>query len=342
MAAGRNTSRIRRACKRNARDGIPVAVAGVGEWLRALARLRARSRHRRVVTGGTELVPSCCRTAGDDCFAWRVRGAGSGGNAALHDCQADERQAHERQAHDRRGAKAHALDTPPHLPSVRHRVLLEGMLGSLVLVQVLVARWERPRLRRAVPRSRNHAPAPSCGMPKAHNGRHERAAQITSTRGTEIWSHCNTGQAPLEIGSQLQKLMKHEELAPRRSGRNYLQQRCRAIGMPEGSEANPLCGARMCPARCFLRRSEADPRPDRVNRIGGPTPASASRLRAGAPTPACSRLRRRSQRVAAVATISSGRSGITRVALGTSGFDGSSRTSTMSESRMRSTRQLIS
>ena len=283
MAAGRNTSRIRRACKRNARDGIPVAVAGVGEWLRALARLRARSRHRRVVTGGTELVPSCCRTAGDDCFAWRVRGAGSGGNAALHNCQADERQAHERQAHDRRGAKAHALDTPPHLPSVRHRVLLEGMLGSLVLVQVLVARWERPRLRRAVPRSRNHAPAPSCGMPKAHNGRHERAAQITSTRGTEIWSHCNTGQAPLEIGSQLQKLMKHEELAPRRSGRNYLQQRCRAIGMPEGSEANPLCGARMCPApddavsaswgwgpcASAKRRRAVGPRSDSLGRGGG-------------------------------------------------------------------------
>jgi len=341
MAAGRNTSRIRRACKRNARDGIPVAVAGVGEWLRALARLRARSRHRRVVTGGTELVPSCCRTAGDDCFAWRVRGAGSGGNAALHDCQADERQAHERQAHDRRGAKAHALDTPPHLPSVRHRVLLEGMLGSLVLVQVLVARWERPRLRRAVPRSRNHAPAPSCGMPKAHNGRHERAAQITSTRGTEIWSHCNTGQAPLEIGSQLQKLMKHEELAPRRSGRNYLQQRCRAIGMPEGSEANPLCGARMCPApddavsaSCGLgplrasakRRRAVGPRSDSLGRGGGlrQTPGKTA------------------QRVAAAATISSGRSGITRVALGTSGFDGSSRTSTMSESRMRSTRQLIS
>lgn len=44
----------------------------------------------------------------------------------------------------------------------------------------------------------------------------------------------------------------------------------------------------------------------------------------------------------ATASTSSGRSWITRVALGTSGFDGSSRTSTMSESRIRSTRQLIS
>ena len=177
---------------------------------------------------------------------------------------------------------------------------------TMLLLQMLLLQMkERPHVQHAVPRSWNSLPALSRGRT---TGGSSEATQWTSARGTQIWSHCNTSPDALEPDSQLQKPMEHLQLTRIRSARNIFArppQRTLACGAPRVPRATSLS----------LPGSSASPMPTGCARLAGQC---------------------------AAASTSSGRNGITRVALGTSGFDGSSRTSTMSESRMRSTRQLIS
>ena len=169
----------------------------------------------------------------------------------------------------------------------------------------LVARWERPRFQHAVPRSRNCLLAPSR---ERTLGRHERAA-LTD------------------------KYMWRRDLVTLQRAAATSRDRLSASKCDE-TRAVVAGAAGQKNLRAARTREPSAREHDSCLRSWDQPVARGSLLAHLCPATGCA------QRTAA--STSSGRSGITRVALGTSGFDGSSRTSTMSESRMRSTRQLIS
>lgn len=275
------------AAKRNARDGLPVAVASVCELgLRAAALLRASSGHRRVVTGGAELVLSCCRSAGGDYLAWCVRGAGPGGDAALHDLLANDLLAQHRQAHDRRTAKAQALDTPPHLPSVRHRVLLEGML---VVFGVGGLRSSRRTMGTpSPPASGSEVEEPRAGSVFAESRKRTVDGMSVPPRsqvhGPPRSGHTATRGRREPIAALSFKSYETRAVgdAPRRP--IFFAAAARAIGMPGGSEPSPTRDARMRPPGVSAstrprpsRRAAAGSRAWRSARPGSRDPRAPAR-----------------------------------------------------------------